>query len=181
MWTCADGRRVLFNRRYRPILEQASPDAPWCRADIHEFVMWEKQEWFYNDGYIEADKVKRSKAAMRSLGVHVLNVLVLHKGNDPMDVSFFREHPDRTFRLRFAGIGREGKFANDLYYDPDKTLMNGPLTVVHRRTGTLDRGLWKNNVTRGYVRIVFLGNPELVDQDSEELAKKLFENAGELR
>jgi hypothetical protein len=48
-WTCADGRQVLFNRRYKPIW-QRYPGRPAIAADAKEWVPWIRQEWFYNDG-----------------------------------------------------------------------------------------------------------------------------------
>jgi hypothetical protein len=49
-WTCADGRQVLFNRGYLPILERAGPGHPAVTADLFEWVPFVKQEWFFNDG-----------------------------------------------------------------------------------------------------------------------------------
>jgi hypothetical protein len=48
-WTCADGREVLFNRRYRPILER-KPGGPTGLADPDEWVPWVMQDHFFNDG-----------------------------------------------------------------------------------------------------------------------------------
>jgi hypothetical protein len=45
-WTCADGRRVLFNWRYEPIW-QCTGDGAVARADPTERVPWAEQEWFY--------------------------------------------------------------------------------------------------------------------------------------
>jgi hypothetical protein len=49
IWACADGRQVLFNRDYLPILERF-PGRPCCAANPREWVWWIKQNWFYNDG-----------------------------------------------------------------------------------------------------------------------------------
>jgi hypothetical protein len=49
-WTCADGREVLFNRDYIPILERSAPGQPADPADVFEWVPWVEQIWFYNDG-----------------------------------------------------------------------------------------------------------------------------------
>jgi hypothetical protein len=49
MWTCADGRQVLFNRRYKPIW-QRYPGHPATVAEVEEWVPWIRQEWFYHDG-----------------------------------------------------------------------------------------------------------------------------------
>ena len=48
-WTCADGREVLFNRFYEP-LWQRTVDGTITRADPNEWVTWEQEGWFYNDG-----------------------------------------------------------------------------------------------------------------------------------
>jgi hypothetical protein len=48
MWTCEDGRQVLFDRRYRP-LWQRRPGQRATVADPNEWVAWEKQEWLFND------------------------------------------------------------------------------------------------------------------------------------
>lgn len=48
-WTCADGRRVLFNRHYTPIYERR-PGALGRVADHSEWVPWVRQEHFFNDG-----------------------------------------------------------------------------------------------------------------------------------
>jgi hypothetical protein len=49
MWTCADGRRVLFNRDYVPIYERR-PGKLGRIADHDEYVPWVRQEWFYDGG-----------------------------------------------------------------------------------------------------------------------------------
>ena len=48
MWTCPDGRQVLFNRYYDPIL-QRYPGLLAITADPSEWVSWEHQEWFFKD------------------------------------------------------------------------------------------------------------------------------------
>src|SRR6516164_10471590 len=48
LWTCADGREVLFNRYYRPIYERY-PGQP-ARAACDQWVDWQKQQWFFDDG-----------------------------------------------------------------------------------------------------------------------------------
>jgi hypothetical protein len=44
-WVCADGRVVIFNRRYSPICERL-PDGVVQRADPAEWVKWVSQSWF---------------------------------------------------------------------------------------------------------------------------------------
>jgi hypothetical protein len=48
LWTCADGREVLFNRAYRPIWERVNGVTK--RGDEKERVKWVKQKWFFDDG-----------------------------------------------------------------------------------------------------------------------------------
>ena len=48
MWTCADGRKVLFNRNYKPIW-QDHPNGAAEVADINEWVPYIKQEYFFDD------------------------------------------------------------------------------------------------------------------------------------
>jgi hypothetical protein len=50
LWTCADGREVLFNRAYEPIWERIH-NGPATAADPMERVAWVKQEWFYKEPY----------------------------------------------------------------------------------------------------------------------------------
>jgi hypothetical protein len=49
MWTCEDGRQVLFNRDYHPIW-QRYPGAPAIPADPEEWVLQIKQQnYFFDD------------------------------------------------------------------------------------------------------------------------------------
>ncbi len=49
LWTCADGREVLFNRWYQPIAQRApSEDVTPIAYDTR--VPWVAQAWFYKDG-----------------------------------------------------------------------------------------------------------------------------------
>jgi hypothetical protein len=48
-WTCADGREVLFNRQYWPILERR-PGEPVRVARPGEWVRWRTQDHFFDDG-----------------------------------------------------------------------------------------------------------------------------------
>jgi hypothetical protein len=49
LWTCADGREVLFNRYYRPVY-QRYPGQPAQTADPTEWVPHVSQQYFFNDG-----------------------------------------------------------------------------------------------------------------------------------
>ena len=48
-WTCVDGREVIFNREYWPILERY-PGKKAKPADPYEWVCWIKQEHYFDDG-----------------------------------------------------------------------------------------------------------------------------------
>lgn len=63
IWTCEDGREVLFNRFYEPIWGCAQGAAP-AEANPNEWVPWQKQEYFYDD----STKTKRANAT-RALAV----------------------------------------------------------------------------------------------------------------
>jgi hypothetical protein len=52
MWTCEDGRQVLFNRFYEPILLRRAGSLPEP-ADPKERVDFCRQEWFYGDEHTE--------------------------------------------------------------------------------------------------------------------------------
>ena len=67
-WTCADGRQVLFNRGYRPIL-QRMPDGSTSRADWCEGVDYVADEHFYDDGDKEPEKRRMAIAALKEWGL----------------------------------------------------------------------------------------------------------------
>jgi hypothetical protein len=50
MWTCGDGREVLFNRFYAPIAERPSSTSSARRSDTYAWVKWIRQEHFFHDG-----------------------------------------------------------------------------------------------------------------------------------
>ena len=57
-WTCADGREVLFNRGYRPILERYPGQAAHA-ARPGEWVKFKEQMWFFDD---YTSPIRRSNA-----------------------------------------------------------------------------------------------------------------------
>ena len=61
-WTCADGREVLFNRQYWPILERR-PGEKAKPANPNEWVHWKEQDYFFEDGNSPWQRRKRSVAA----------------------------------------------------------------------------------------------------------------------
>lgn len=68
IWTCEDGREVLFNRFYEPIW-QRPPDGMPQPADPKEWVSFVKQEWFYSD--TTRLKAKAGKNALAAWGISV--------------------------------------------------------------------------------------------------------------
>jgi hypothetical protein len=59
---CADGREVLFDRRYRPIC-QRYPGQPPTIANPAEWVTHVRQEWFYDDATPHKRKIATAKLA----------------------------------------------------------------------------------------------------------------------
>jgi hypothetical protein len=49
LWSCHDGREVLFHHGYVPIW-QRYPGRKAVRADPTEWVAWVRQEWLYEAG-----------------------------------------------------------------------------------------------------------------------------------
>jgi hypothetical protein len=75
MWTCEDGREVLFNRWYQPIWERY-PGKLATAADPNEWVPWSSQEWFFDDANLPWNKheagrrsLARCRAVLREWGV----------------------------------------------------------------------------------------------------------------
>jgi hypothetical protein len=66
-WTCADGRRVLFNRRYRPILERL-PDGQ-VRAMNYQWVTFIRQTWFYNEQTEPRERWRNANGALARWGL----------------------------------------------------------------------------------------------------------------
>lgn len=48
LWTCEDGREVLFNRHYQPILERFNRGMAMF-TNRREWVTFTSQRWFYDD------------------------------------------------------------------------------------------------------------------------------------
>jgi hypothetical protein len=63
IWTCADGREVLFDRRYCPICQRRPRSTP-SLADPIEWVTFVTERNFYNDGTPEPQKKANALAAL---------------------------------------------------------------------------------------------------------------------
>jgi hypothetical protein len=61
-WTCADGREVLFNRQYWPILER-HPGEKAKPANPNEWVDWKEQDHFFDEGNSPWQRYRRKAAA----------------------------------------------------------------------------------------------------------------------
>jgi hypothetical protein len=71
-WTCADGRQVIFNRQYWPILERR-PGEPPKPADPCEAVAWRTQEYIWVDAtFTAAELCARVNAVLRAWGLPTL-------------------------------------------------------------------------------------------------------------
>lgn len=68
IWTCEDGREVLFNRFYEPIWERRPGEAA-TQADPRERVRFVKQAWLYDDGTSKPDRKNRGNALLKSWGL----------------------------------------------------------------------------------------------------------------
>jgi hypothetical protein len=67
MWTCADGREVLFNRFYAPIAERASPTSLARRSDTYAWVHWVRQEHYFNDGSFRPLELKATMLKLNAI------------------------------------------------------------------------------------------------------------------
>jgi hypothetical protein len=67
-WRCTDGREVLFNRRYRPILERRPGQSVRAIA-AHQWVLWVQQIWFYNEQTPEPVRRQRTNAVLMQWGL----------------------------------------------------------------------------------------------------------------
>jgi hypothetical protein len=65
-WICTDGREVLFHRFYEPIWQRYPGAAPTA-ADRGEWIPWEAQSWFYNDGHVIRGERSARVLAMKAL------------------------------------------------------------------------------------------------------------------
>jgi hypothetical protein len=68
LWTCADGRQVLFNRTYKPLYQRTAGGAV-SPADPAEQVPFVTQSWFYRDGTPEYRKRLNGVDALRQWGL----------------------------------------------------------------------------------------------------------------
>jgi len=66
IWTCADGREVLFNRFYEPIFQRLTGERP-TGANPTERVPFVKQDHFYSDG--TSNKEAAARAALAAWGL----------------------------------------------------------------------------------------------------------------
>lgn len=64
---CADGREVLFDRDYCPIVSR-SPGSPAVLADPSEQILFTRQKWFYDDVTPEPTKLKIATAKIKEWG-----------------------------------------------------------------------------------------------------------------
>src|SRR6516164_1125725 len=62
IWTCADGREVIFNREYWPILERR-PGEKARPADPNEWIPWKEQDYFFDPAYPPWDRRRPRVAA----------------------------------------------------------------------------------------------------------------------
>jgi crotonobetainyl-CoA:carnitine CoA-transferase CaiB-like acyl-CoA transferase len=69
IWTCEDGREVMFNRRY-PTIYQRLADGSVSKIDGYEWVeSIVAEEWFYDDGTKKAAKASAVRKALNEWGL----------------------------------------------------------------------------------------------------------------
>lgn len=69
IWKCEGGREVLYDRRYRALLERSN-GGPAILADGDEWIEnIKEQSWFYKDGTPEQDKRKAAIAMLKEWGI----------------------------------------------------------------------------------------------------------------
>jgi len=68
IWTCADGREVLFHRGYAPIYERG-PGFTVRPADPTERVPFVSQAWFYSGMDSKTKSRRAAEAVLREWGV----------------------------------------------------------------------------------------------------------------
>jgi hypothetical protein len=71
VWTCVDGREVMFNREYTPILERR-PGQPVRAANPREWIWWIDQTWFWSDGTPPSVAVMAMNVALADWGLPAL-------------------------------------------------------------------------------------------------------------
>ena len=67
LYHCADGREVLFDRDYCPIVSRRPGEAA-VLADSSEQIAFTGQKWFYDDGTPERTKLKAATDKLREWG-----------------------------------------------------------------------------------------------------------------
>lgn len=85
IWTCADGREVLFNRRYHPIW-QRMPGQAATRAKNGEWVTFERESWFYTDSnppWSSRKTKKKCKEVLAKWGC--VEAEIKHAAGEPLD------------------------------------------------------------------------------------------------
>lgn len=68
IWTCADGREVLFNRHYEPIYEKL-PNGKVQAAHRYEWVPFIKQDWFYTDATTIPASIRKGLSVLAGWGL----------------------------------------------------------------------------------------------------------------
>jgi hypothetical protein len=64
IWTCADGRQVLFNRRYKPMQERTA-EGVLSQADPNEWVEWKEQRRLFDAGASRKEREQRRCATLK--------------------------------------------------------------------------------------------------------------------
>jgi hypothetical protein len=69
VWTCANGRQVMFNRHYNAMWQRTA-DGKVSKADPREWVECiTHHQWLYNDGTPSKERNRRCHAALLEWGI----------------------------------------------------------------------------------------------------------------
>jgi hypothetical protein len=99
IWHCRDGRKVLFSRRYIPLVQQSS-DGKITEADPKERFDFTDQKWFYNDATPEKEKQIAAIKALSEWGLDERDIHKLFQDKNYTSAGYGR------FRTRWGGFER---------------------------------------------------------------------------
>ena len=69
IWTCVTGEEFLFDRDYSPICMRA-PKLPPVLCPAGQWVHWQTQNWFYDDGTPEKEKLAVAEKTLHEWGMY---------------------------------------------------------------------------------------------------------------
>lgn len=83
VWTCRDGREIIYDRRYRPIAQRLPGQPPSLVRD-HWVTDISSRHWLYDDATPEAEKLRRAKQILTDWGL-IIGQVIEHVGRRPLN------------------------------------------------------------------------------------------------